>query len=217
MKKMLMTIDTEGLWVDKSTNTALIYNVGWAVHTHDGEIMTSRSYLVKEIFFNQIKTASSRYYQQKTLKYLAMLTNGEIKLASWWEIQAQFAKDTFNYNAKKVLAYNARYDRNSLNYTAHYFGLPEEAEWTSLEWWDTWEMFKTSRAEQVRYKRFCDENNHKTAKGNNKTTAEVATKYLSGDCKFTEDHTALEDVLIEIQIYVACRKMHKKMQRLIKE
>ena len=210
-KENLITLDSEGVWINKSTNTANLYNVGWVIHTHGGEIMAKRHYLIKEVFLRLPKTD---YYNKKIIGYLTKIEKGEIILTSCYEVFKQLVKDIREYNIKKILAYNARYDRNSIEYTMFHHKTPFIIK---AEWWDTWEMFKSSRAQQTRYKRFCDENNHKTAKGNNKTTAEVATKYLRNDNEFIEEHTALEDALIEVEIYVACRKMHKKMQRLIKE
>lgn len=219
MKEYLFTLDTEGLWINKATSTALIYNVGWAIHDHDGNIAETRSYLIKEIFLNEVKQQTSRYYTAKIRKYLEMLGCGKVKLASIWEIHSQFAKDLRQYKVKKILAYNARYDRNSLEYTLQYISkgnYPGNWDCGILQWWDTWEMFKSSRNTQKKYCDFCENNGFKTDWGNNKTTAEIVTKNLKG-LDFTEDHTALEDVFIEIEIYVHCRKMHKKMNRLIAE
>ena len=54
-----------------------------------------------------------------------------------------------------------------------------------------------------------------TAKKNGKpkATAEILYRYISGNNDFVENHTGLEDVLIEKEIFVRCMKQHKKMKK----
>ena len=53
--------------------------------------------------------------------------------------------------------------------------------------------------------------NHKTPRP--RTTAEILYRYLSGNNDFVEEHTGLEDVLIEIEIFVQATRQKKKMKR----
>lgn len=48
-----------------------------------------------------------------------------------------------------------------------------------------------------------------TEKGNIATGAEFAYKFIKNDVDFSEAHTALEDVYIEIEIFKLCRKLNK--------
>ena len=48
--------------------------------------------------------------------------------------------------------------------------------------------------------------------GNVRTNAEVGYSYLSGKNDFEERHTALEDVKIETEIFVACLKARVKAE-----
>jgi hypothetical protein len=45
-------------------------------------------------------------------------------------------------------------------------------------------------------------------------TAEVLWRYLTDNTSFEEDHTGLEDVAIEAQIFAECVRQHKKMDKL---
>ena len=60
------------------------------------------------------------------------------------------------------------------------------------------------------YKEMADDNNWLTERGNYLTNAEVVTKYLSGDVNFEEQHTALDDAIIESFILYNCEKRKKK-------
>ena len=56
------------------------------------------------------------------------------------------------------------------------------------------------------YKAFCDANDYKTARGQRRMTAEVLYRFISGDNSFEEVHKGLDDVLIEKEILIECRK-----------
>ena len=45
-------------------------------------------------------------------------------------------------------------------------------------------------------------------------TAEILWRYLTDDKSFEEEHTGLEDVTIEAQIFAECVRQHKKMDKL---
>ena len=47
-------------------------------------------------------------------------------------------------------------------------------------------------------------------KGNYKTSAEIAYRYITGEHEFEEEHTGLEDVKIECQILAKCYAQRKK-------
>ena len=49
--------------------------------------------------------------------------------------------------------------------------------------------------------------------GTPRATAEILYRYITQDVDFIEDHTGLEDVLIEKEIFVRCMKQHKKMRK----
>ena len=44
-----------------------------------------------------------------------------------------------------------------------------------------------------------------------KTSAEIVYRWISDDVDFVEDHTALSDCLIEVEIYVKCKRKKKRI------
>ena len=64
-----------------------------------------------------------------------------------------------------------------------------------------------------KYKKFCVENGYYTAKGNCQLTAEICYRFVSNDTSFIEEHTALADSEIEVEILRACWATHRKFTR----
>jgi hypothetical protein len=54
------------------------------------------------------------------------------------------------------------------------------------------------------YDTFCYENNFVTKRGCKRYTAEILYRFLTNDLEFEEEHTGLEDVLIEKEIFAYC-------------
>jgi hypothetical protein len=54
------------------------------------------------------------------------------------------------------------------------------------------------------YQDFCDEHGLYSESGNYSTSAETAYKFVTKTIDFVEEHTALADSLIELDILVAC-------------
>ena len=57
------------------------------------------------------------------------------------------------------------------------------------------------------FQQFCDEYEYYTEKGNYSTTAETLFRYIAQNTDFTEEHTALADSLIELDILCHCVDM----------
>lgn len=65
------------------------------------------------------------------------------------------------------------------------------------------------------YQKFCVENGFMTKHSTPRPrlTAEVLYKFISKNVDFEENHTGLEDVLIEAEILKYCMRQHKKMRK----
>ena len=113
------------------------------------------------------------------------------------------------YGIKYIVAHNASFDYRSLNYTQRlltsskyrYF-LP----W-GVEIWDTLKMARQVLGNDETYKQFCIDNGFvygSEEKPKCRYTAEIIHRFLTGDLDFIEEHTGLEDVLIEKEILAYC-------------
>ena len=65
------------------------------------------------------------------------------------------------------------------------------------------------------YRKFCEENGFMTKHSTPRPrlTAEVIYRYITKNVEFAEEHTGLEDVLIEAEIFKYCMRQHKKMRK----
>lgn len=63
---------------------------------------------------------------------------------------------------------------------------------------------------QVSFRKMAINNGWITKAGNFKTSAEIGYRFLTGDVDFIEEHTGLEDVLIEIKIMAYALRQNKK-------
>ena len=74
-------------------------------------------------------------------------------------------------------------------------------------------------AKQKRYIAFCMKNGYMTKHKvpRPRVTAEVLYKFFIQDVDYKEEHTALEDVLIEKEIVARCYRTHKAMRKKLYE
>ena len=223
-KAKLMNLDSETCALEQSDTVKrgnnLVYNVGWNVFTPaDGEVLETKSYLVKEIFLDEFKRMQSCYYADKIPQYIEGLVTGEYELASFFDILLDILDTCRRYDIKAIVAHNAAFDVDALNTTLRYLSgldyiraLPE-----GIEIWDSMKMAKSIFGTRPSYRKFCEENgfmtNHKTPRP--RMTAEVLYRFITGDIDFEEAHTALEDVNIETEIILACYKSHKHFEKVL--
>ena len=134
-------------------------------------------------------------------------------MADLWEIRTVFLADLADYGITEVVAHNARFDVNSLNTTQRYVSKSKWRYWLpyGVEVWDTMGMARDVICNMPTYKQFCKDNGYMTKNNQVRKTAEILYRYISGDNDFSEEHTGLEDVLIEVQILAYCYRQHKAM------
>ena len=221
-RKFFITIDTETTNTRKIGNSldfrdGLVYDIGWAVHGNDGEPLLTRSYVVRDIFARMSDVMQSAYYADKIPQYINDIASGKRIIADWCDIYTQFRQDCKNYNVSAIIAYNARFDYTVLNATTRYLTKSTHRYFSpyGVEWWDSYKMAIDVISKQKKYKKFCRDNDymtkHKTPRPQVK--AETVYRFMCNNTDFIESHTALEDVLIEIEIYRFCRSKKKKMRR----
>ena len=221
-KHYIIVLDTETCPLDKDFNgvtpfNMFVYDIGWAVVDKKGNVYETKSYINRDIFFDEKELMNSAYYSNKLPQYYEDIKNGTRKVATWFNIRKDLADTMARYNTKTVCAHNARFDDGATKNTQRWltkskfrYFFPKQT-----EIWDTMKMAQDVVAKTPTYKEFCEENGymtkHKTPRPQVK--AEVLYKYITGDNDFIESHTALEDVLIEKEILAYCFNKHKKMRK----
>lgn len=196
---------------------SIVYDLGWAITDKKGRIYKTRSFVIAEVFCGMSDVMTSAYYAEKIPNYWKEIKSGQRVLASFWKVWATFKQDAKEYNVKNFFAHNARFDLNALNNTVRYLSKSKCRYFFpyNAEIWDTLKMARQTIGKQVSYKRYCVNNSFMTAHKvpQVRLTAEILYRYISGDIEFSENHTGLEDVLIETKILAHCFRQHKKMDK----
>ena len=202
---LFLVIDTE---TTNSIDDPFAYDVGFAVVRADGEVLESHSYVVADIFLDN-ELMSSAYFADKIPQYWEEIKSGKRLLRRFKTIKAILRDVVAQYGIRYVVAHNASFDYRSLNYTQRlltsskyrYF-LP----W-GVQMWDTLKMARECLGKDETYKQFCVDNGYIYGDEENpkcRFTAEIIHRFLTGNLDFVEEHTGLEDVLIEKDILAYC-------------
>lgn len=211
-KTYYLTIDTE---TANTIEDPMMYDLGGAIHDRKGNVEETFSFIIYDVFCADRKLFDTAYYAEKRPLYERDLALGLRKIVSIFTARAYIADLCKKYNVKAIVAHNARFDYRSTNYTLRYvtkskmrYFLPY-----GIPLWDTLKMAQDTICKQKTYERFCKKNGYCMKSGKVRATAEILYKYISGDNDFLEDHTGLEDVLIEKEIFAKCMAQHKKMKK----
>lgn len=201
----VMIIDTE---TTNSIEQPLPYDFGWTiVNTKTGEILVERSFVVAEIFLDSdlMKTA---YFAEKIPNYWAEIKQGKRQLKTFLNIRKTLWADMKKYDCYQVGAYNMSFDKRATINDTRYI-TSSFLRWFfpyKTQFFCIWNMACTSFLSTAEYINFAIDNHFISECGNIQTSAECAYRFLKNDVNFSESHTGLEDVRIEVEIYLYCLK-----------
>ena len=212
MKGMNPMNSTKFLVIDTETTNSIddpfCYDVGFAVVEADGTVIEDHSYVVADIFLDN-ELMSSAYFAEKIPQYWADIQSGKRILRRFKTIKAILRDVVEQYGIKYIVAHNASFDYRSLNYTQRLLTSSKYRyffPW-GVEIWDTLKMARQVLGKDENYRQFCIDNGYtygKEEKPQLRFTAEIIHRFLTGDLEFVEEHTGLEDVLIEKDILAYC-------------
>lgn len=211
-KEMYLVIDTE---TANSIEQPLPYDIGYAVCDRFGHIVLERSFVVAEIFLDHKEMMKSAYFAEKIPHYWEDIKNGTREIKSIFNIRKQIKEDMKKYRIKKVGAYNMAFDKRALNNVIRYCS-KSLIRWFfpfGTEFFCIWSMACQVLLNSTSYIKFALQNGLESEAGNIQTSAEACYKFLINSVDFTEEHTGLEDVRIEIGIMAKCFSTHKKMDK----
>lgn len=196
-----LVIDTE---TTNSIDDPICYDVGFAVVDKEGKVYEAHSYVVAEIFLDK-ELMENAYFKDKIPQYWEDIKSGKRKLRKFNTIRNILADICLQYNIKIIMAHNARFDYKSLNLTQRFLTSSKYRYFFpyDTEIWDTLKMARKVFIGED-YDTFCYENNFVTKRGCKRYTAEILYRFLTNNLEFEEEHTGLEDVLIEKEIFAYC-------------
>ena len=208
-RKYILVVDVEG------TAHGFVYDVGFAVADLQGRIYDTFSGIVSEVVIGMPIEMATAYYVEKMPIYAEKINHGETVCVGLHTIRDKVFEVMERYGIDTVCAYNVKYDRGNLNRTisAVSNGFVTSFFPENTVFWDIWGMACETILNTKRYAMQAIENGWVSEKGNIRSGAEFAYRYISGDKVFEEEHTGLADVIIETAILAATIATHKKMTR----
>lgn len=199
----VIVLDTE---TTNSIEEPICYDIGWAVvETTTGEILKSESYAVAEVFLDK-EWMQTAYFADKIPSYWKEIKEGDRKLARLFTIKKALAADCKAYEIKEIYAHNARFDYLSCSLTQRYLTSSKYRYFFpyGVKVCDTLKMAREAFGADEAYHDFCKVNDYRTKNGQNRFTAEILYRFLTGDNTFEEVHKGLDDVRIEKEILCEC-------------
>ena len=195
--KIYCTLDTET--VGGATTPEGFYHLAGIIHDRQGNIFGCFNYLVADMLD---RIEFDEYAKKNMPLYTVMLQEGSATLVDTQENAIAMVNAICEYyNVQTMMAFNSGFDycktmcRDLLE---------------GREFIDIWLMALETICQKASYKKFCAENGRYNKKGNCRTNAETVYAYLTDTPEFCEEHTALEDSKIELEIFNACIKSHKR-------
>ena len=210
--KYFLVVDVE---TANDTTDALVYDLGVAVVDKRNKVYEQASFLVRDIFVEESALMQSAYYSAKIPQYWEGLKEKAFVLRSFYEVRKAVCDLMEKYGIITVCAYNAHFDRNALNKTERWLTKSKYRYFfpKGTEFYCIWNMACQTICKQKSFVRFCLDNGFTSASGNIKTSAEVVYAYLTKNTDYNENHTGLQDVLIESEIMSVCFRQHKAMDK----
>lgn len=193
----ICVFDTETTNLEKP----FCYNVGYVIYDTDKhEIICKEEFVIEQIWHNA-ELFSTSYYAEKRPIYVNRMRAKKIALEKWGYVTQRMARIFKLYNVDFAFAYNSPFDTRVF-------------EW-NCEWFKTINPFDNIPIIDIRgyvhcflafdktYQEWCDLNEQYTESGNYSTTAETVYRFIASEEDFEEEHTALADTEIELEILLA--------------
>lgn len=196
--KNVIVFDTE---TTGDLENPVIYDFGYCILDIDsGAILQKRRFIIEEIFYND-DLMKEAYYFKKTPQYWKDIINNKLLVVDYESLCKILRGDFKRFDITESYAYNAMFDHRAIKTTRTELNsdnwlLPYSKKYCILR------MARRFFADDEMYADYCKTNGfmtkHKTPRP--QTTAETVFSYLNLNPTFTEEHTALDDSIIESEI-----------------
>ena len=198
MKNIYCTLDTETF--GGAATPKGIYHLAGIIHDREGAILATFNYLIAE-HYEEIE--KDDYAKRNFHKYQGMIEDGIVTMISSEVAAVEMVNSICEfYGVRYMMAYNSGFD---------FVKTVCRSLIENREFIDIYLMSVQTITHLKKYADFCRENGFRSSSGKSvATSAESVYAYLTNNTEYKEEHTAFEDSKIEMQIFLACQKMHKK-------
>lgn len=201
MKKYII-LDTE---TTNDIECPIVYDFGFSVIDESGKAYASYSFVNADVFCDDELMATA-YFADKIPQYWDDIKSGKRVLKSFRSIERIFRRVCRDWDIDTFVAHNARFDYLALQTTKRYITTSKERFFFPYgsKFVDTLKLSREVFGQNETYRNFCVSNNYVTKFGQNRYTAEIIYRFLTGDNNFEEEHTGLADCMIEKEIFRHC-------------
>lgn len=194
----ICVFDTETTSIDKP----FVYNIGWAIYDTDTDtLLHTADYVVEQVWHNR-ELFTTAYYADKREEYIKRMRGKTVRMEKLGYITQTLNRAFKAYEVEIAFAYNSSFDVRVFDFNCEWFKVINPFD--DMRVIDIRGMVHRAIAFTSKYQRFCEDNALFTEHGNYSTTAESVYKYLTADTEFVEEHTALADARIELDILKHC-------------
>ena len=197
----ICVFDTETTSIEKP----FVYNIGYTIFDTDSrEILVKEDFVVEQVWHNAMLFTTA-YYADKREIYVSRMKGRTCRMEKLGYITRRMYHLFKEHEVVAAYAYNAPFDIGVFEYNCDWFKVINPFDDVPI--YDIRGYVMNKIAFRPDFQQFCDEYEYYTEKGNYSTTAETLFRYIAQNTDFTEEHTALADSLIELDILCHCVDM----------
>lgn len=194
----IIVFDTETTNLEKP----FCYNIGYVVYNTDTkEIITKRDFVIEQVWHNPMLFVTAYYANKKDL-YISRLKGRKCVMDKFGYVTQTMYRDIREYEVQHAFAYNSPFDVKVFEWNCEWFKCINPLDTVAVH--DIRGQVHNKIAFTPEFQAYCDTHSLYTDSGNYSTTAEAVYRFILADEEFTEEHTALADSLIELDILVEC-------------
>lgn len=191
------------------TSSGQVYDLGGQIlNVESGAILDKFDLVNEDVFFGMPEAMNEAYFADKIPQYLDEMRDATRKIVDTWGMWKTVAEMCEKYKVEAIVTHNAWFDVKTLNSTIRYQTKSKKRYFLpyGIPIMDTMRMAEKVICNTKEYIDFCMTNNYMT---NHPTprprkTTEILWRFLTGNNEFEEQHTGLEDVKIESEIFMEC-------------
>lgn len=192
----IMVFDTE----TTSINKKFCYNVGYVIYDTENKLTLAQKDFVAEQVWHNPMLFSTAYYAEKRPLYVNRMRNRTATLKKFGYICQEMIRDIKKYGIEYAFAYNSNFDEDVFNFNCDWFKCNNPFDNVTILDIRGHAHHYIVNYDFPKFSKFCEDNERFTESGNYSTTAETIYQYITNDITFEEEHTALNDSIIELEI-----------------
>jgi hypothetical protein len=194
----IVVFDTETTNLEKP----FCYNIGYVIaDIETRQVLLRRDYVVEQVWHNPMLFTTA-YYADKREIYVNRMKARKVIMDKFGYITQTMIRDFKAFDVQLAFAYNSPFDVKVFNYNCEWFKCNNPFDNIPIH--DIRGFVHKYLAFTTEYQDFCDTHEYFTESGNYSTTAETVYRYITDNIDFSEEHTALADSEIELDILLHC-------------